>query len=96
MSNVSQIIFSQLGGHRFAIMTGAKDFVHGETTLSFKIPLSKGINQVRISLDVSDSYLVEFFRYKNFDLTMVGQKSLIHAEQLGAIFTQATGLDVSL
>lgn len=54
---VAETIRQQLGGARFAMMTGAKNFVGGENMLLFSVGrgAKAGINRVRVTLDPSDT-----------------------------------------
>ena len=60
---VAQMILEQLGGHKFKVMTGAKNFVGGPDSLSFTLPKCKdGINGFMIVLTPDDLYRVEALR----------------------------------
>lgn len=71
LNAVVQTIYRQIGGGKFKVMTGAKDFVsHNEECggLSFKLPRFTGvkINYVKIVLNGNDLYDVTFGRiFKN-------------------------------
>jgi len=99
---VSQTILEQLGGRRFIAMTGAKRFVGGNNTLSFKLPstphyVAKGINGVRITLNPSDTYTVSFFKSRGHNQpTLVEEHSEIYNDMLQDVFTMVTGLQTSL
>lgn len=84
----------QLGDARFAMMTGAHTFVGGERFLLFALKrgAKDGINKVRITLDPSDTYTVEFFRIRGVNVTTVSKVSDVYCDQLQAVFTRATGL----
>ena len=69
--DVANTIRQQLGGNRFGVMTGAKNFAsHGPEkgtlgALSFTLPsrfAKDGINYVKITLMGSDTYTVEFIK----------------------------------
>ena len=65
MSQVATMIRQQLGGGRFEIMTGARDFAASETGLSFRLPRGRCRNKatvVRVALQRRDTYSVEFGR----------------------------------
>lgn len=96
-NEIATTILSQLGGQRFIAMTGAKSFVAGERDLTFRIGRNKSrANMVRITLDASDTYTVEFLRYQNFDITVISHHSDIYADTLakfiGSVFGMATSL----
>jgi hypothetical protein len=60
---VARTILEQLGGQRFVVMTGAKNFIGGPDSLSFKIPKTRRIRGVRITRTPADTYTVEFFTW---------------------------------
>ncbi|WP_235612499.1 hypothetical protein [Vibrio cyclitrophicus] len=58
---VANTILMQLGGRRFSMMTGAKQFVAIERGLLFALPArlaKQGINKMRIELEANDTYTV--------------------------------------
>lgn len=106
---IGQEIHAQLGGSRFAFMTGATQFVAlsaGQPSdslggLQFNLPRNfaqKGINKVRIFLDQSDTYTVEALKvdYKHHTFEVVESSDLIYADNLQETFTRMTGLDTHL
>lgn len=103
MSNtqVAATILQQLGGGRFAVMTGAREFLAGENSLMFRLPqnASRRVRKVRITLDASDTYTMEFIG------RMPGHRDLlcvlktvpgVYCDQLQSIFTAETGLYTKL
>lgn len=99
MNNVAQTILSQLGGNKFVTMTGARDFVGSDDTLSFKLARKvNGISHFAITLDVNDLYRVEARRWnaKRLDMTIVAVHSNIYADQLRTVFENETGLATAL
>lgn len=96
---VAKTILEQLGGTRFAVMTGAKNFVGGNDSLAFRLPSNfakDGINTVRVTLDPSDTYTVEFLRIRGTKLTIVATEDMVYCDALRSTFTRVTGLQVSL
>lgn len=101
---VAQTILQQLGGKRFVMMTGAKDFVAmhvgDNPALRFKIPgnMTKGgVNMVQISLNGGDLYDVEFFRVRKTKTRGTSVASVqvhndIFCDMLEDVFERATGL----
>jgi len=90
---VAKIILQQLGGHKFMTMTGAKNFISTEDSLSFKIPKSlKNINHVRITLAPNDTYTMDFLAIRGLNPKVVGRFENVHFDLLHDIFTSATGL----
>lgn len=103
MSEVAHTILQQLGGRRFVMMTGAKNFVGGNDTLTFMLPgtahfVKNKARYVRISLTPADLYRVEFLRKKRgtLDLVTISEHDQVYAEDLQPLFTRETGLDTHL
>jgi hypothetical protein len=100
--NTAQIILQQLGGRRFQAMTGAKNFIAlSDGALSFRLPstphyVKNGVNAVKISLNVSDLYDLEFSRIYGTKQAVKHIMSDVYADELQAAFTMATGLDTHL
>src|SRR5262245_65046473 len=60
---VAKTILEQLGGEHFVAMTGAKDFVGIEDSLTFKVGSNpKHVSHVRVTQTPGDLYAVTFFR----------------------------------
>jgi hypothetical protein len=101
MHECPQIILEQLGGRRFIAMTGAKDFIGAEDSLTFRLPgtpgfVKDGIDRVRITLEPSDTYTVHCFRARTRHLGPRATASNIYADMLQETFTRLTGLDTHL
>ncbi len=101
MSNqIAQNILLQLGGNRFKTMTGAKNFLAGDSYLLFTIPKCNkgGINLVMISLNGLDLYDMAFLRVKKkrnsieYDQQVIAEVKNIYFDMLQTIFTEQTGL----
>ena len=94
----------QLGGNRFIMMTGAKNFAVGPKGMGFKIGRnSKKINYIRIDLDRGkDLYNMEIIRMarKKGELSptlkVVKKIKGVYADQLRDLFTKYTGMYTSL
>jgi hypothetical protein len=94
---VGRTIVDQLGGNKFRVMTGAKDFVLHDKAVSFRVPQAKdGINHVKVSLNASDTYDVTFTRIRGAKATEVHALKDIYADQLQSVFKDKTGLDTHL
>ncbi|AKF13659.1 putative YahA protein [Sinorhizobium phage phiN3] len=91
---VANTILAQLGGGRFKVMTGAKNFVGAADYLMFQIPTSKKINKVKITLTPDDLYTVEFLNInmKKLAVTTIKKFEGVFCDMLEDIFTEATGL----
>lgn len=105
---VASEILSQLGrgnSNALRVMTGAKDFLAHNVergALSFRIPNGKardGINYVKVTLTVMDTYTVEFgrvsFSKKANTYTVKATHSDIYCDMLPELFERVTGLFVS-
>lgn len=100
----ADIILAQLGGRRFIVMTGAKDFAGNNSMLSMRLPtnMTKGrASHCRITLEPTDTYKLETLkigRSADFDKAVVVVDSVdgIYVDQLQATFTRLTGLDTHL
>ncbi len=83
---VANTILMQLGGRRFSMMTGAKQFVAIERGLLFALPArlaKQGINKVRIELEANA---------RRGDVIEVQCDSMVYCDQLEAIFERLTGV----
>jgi hypothetical protein len=91
---IAQTILQQLGGNKFIAMTGARDLAAGSNSLQFHF--AKGANKAnicRVTLETTDTYMVQFFNRRAFDVRNVGDvKRGIYADQLQELFTAETGL----
>jgi hypothetical protein len=93
---VAQTIFTQLGGYRFAAMTGAKHFVFDtDGSLSFKLPGGK-FNHVRIELTPMDVYKVIFTKYRALNTVRQETRDMVYDTDLQPVFTAVTGLHTRL
>lgn len=97
--SIAQIILQQLGGNRFKVMTGAKNFMTGGNDLHFRIPGNltlNGINAVRITLDPSDTYTVIFSKIRGYNIKEIATFSDVYCDNLREIFENTTGLRTHL
>ena len=66
---IANTIIQQLGGNRFRVMTGAKNFMALDGGVTFAIPggggfAKHGINKVNVVLDASDTYTITAFKIR--------------------------------
>lgn len=96
-NNVAKEILRQLGGNRFVVMTGARDFVYGSNSLTFRLParMAKGTH-VRTTLTGRDDYTIEMFRIRNLTPHMVSKSEGVMCDGLQRAFSDVTGLATSL
>lgn len=101
MNSVARIILQQLGGQRFAVMTGATDFVSSDGALKFRLPSNltkERATHMVVRLAPSDTYTLELLRWngQKLEFKMIKSVSDVHAENLREVFTDLTGLATSL
>ena len=92
---IAKTVLEQIGGNRFIAMTGAKNFVAPTDGLMFSLPsrfAKNGINRVRITLHVDDTYSVGFYKFNRNRLTIVSEFDGLFAEDLAPTFEDVTGL----
>ena len=100
---VAQTIMEQMGRGRpnaLAVMTGASNFIaYNEEcgALSFKLPQNakSGINYVKVTLTVMDTYTVEFGRVWGHKYVPLSKHEDIYCDVLADLFERETGLYVS-
>lgn len=97
---VAQTILNQLGGNKFLAMTGAKNLVSSEESLSFSIGKNQsGANRIVIALDYGrDTYTMGFWKVspKKGTVSILNEVSGAYADQLCSIFERHTGLATRL
>ena len=97
-NRVTETIYQQLGGNRFAMMTGAKNFVAYPDLLEFSIPRNaSSANRVRVFYEPSsDLYTLTFNRTSGLKSSEIARFEDVYADQLQPLFTQVTGMYTSL
>jgi hypothetical protein len=100
---IAETILAQLGGKRFALMTGSKKFMSMGDGLRMNLAKNaSGANRCRITLTPADTYDIVFYKQtlskKTFDVTIkeIAQYEGIYFDQLQDTFTTVTGLYTSL
>jgi len=96
---IALTILEQLGGNKFKVMTGAKDFVSHGTSLTFRLPAKFAKNKsnyVTITLTPDDLYRMEFCFYRAMNLRTISKHEGLYADMLQSVFTEQTGLDTHL
>ena len=100
MNMIAKTILEQIGGRRFAAMTGSKDFIDMGNGLRMSLARNKtSANRLDIIYDAgTDLYNMRFFR-KTFSKKTFESKSKdvevhegIFFDMLEEVFTQVTGL----
>lgn len=102
---VANIIYNQLGGNKFVVMTGSKNFLDDGNTL--RMALAKNAskaNRLWITLEADDTYTMRFFRYtaprfstktytfSDEKITEVRTIKGVYCDMLQELFTEVTGL----
>lgn len=103
MTTTAATILTQLGGHRFVAMTGAKQLINRGNGLSFGLPTTRhyvknGASHVFITLDPSDTYTVRFTKWnaRKLEHVEIAAHSGVYCDMLRSIFTAETGLETRL
>lgn len=101
MKQVAQIALQQIGGvGRLSAMIGASNFSFDSEngTLQFHFKSCKKANIIKIFLNGSDLYDLEFFKYnrRTLDVKKVKTFDDIYAEDLKPVIEKFTGLYLSL
>ena len=99
MSTVSDTILKQLGGAaRLQAMIGVKQFTGNKDNLVVKWTArsKNGANCVRVTLEPSDTYKVEFLSLRGTKITPKGTTEGLYADDLIRHFERETGLLLSL
>jgi hypothetical protein len=98
-TEIAGTILQQLGGKRFIVMTGAKHVVADGDAFRFRLPSNfakSGINAVKITLTVDDTYDLVFSNVRGLNVTEIATVTGIYADQLRDVFRSETGLDTTL
>ena len=100
MSNlkVAETILSQLGGNKFRMMTGAKNFGGTEDSLSMRIGRnSSNSNYLKITLNSMDTYDMKFCKLtRKFEEKSVTEYHNVYNDLMRGTFTAHTGMYTSL
>lgn len=108
--SVAETILQQLGGHRFTVMTGSKNYLADGNSLRMTLAKNHSkANRLTITLDeVTDTYRMRFYRYtpgrlnKNtFEwvpdkVVEVAEFENVYCDMLQELFTQVTWMHTSL
>ena len=96
--SVAKTILKQLGGNKFATMTGAKNFVDCGDALSMRIGRNKtSSNYLKITLNMMDLYDVRFSRVslKGGERSVTEYNNIFN-DQLVEVFEKHTGMYTKL
>jgi len=95
---IARTILDQLGGHKFRVMTGAKNFLDLGDALSMRLGRnSSNSNHLKISLNSMDLYDVRFSKWtKKFEEKSVKEYNNVYADSLVELFESHTGMYTKL
>ena len=96
MSKVAQIIYQQLGGAKFAAMTGAKNFGCEEYSLSFRFPRQQAINYCKIRLNSTDTYDIEYGYIHGNGYKIKKESRGLYNDMICEDFKKVTGLETTM
>ncbi|MBQ9433555.1 MAG: hypothetical protein IJU26_04980 [Synergistaceae bacterium] len=97
--NVPEIIFQQLGGRRFAAVTGSRNFTGYNNGLTMTLAKNESeANRLAITLTPEDTYIMRFFKSSPTRGTIneIEVFDDVYCDQLQDLFEQVTGFDLSL
>lgn len=92
---IARTIRDQIG-NKALYMLGAKNLVGGENFLQFKIRGSQTVNMIKITLDPSDTYTMEFFKVRVPNCKLVKVIHGAYWDDLNRNIEQVTGLYTKL
>ncbi len=97
--SVAQTIYEQLGGKRFGLITGSKDFKYLNDDkkgkgITFTVPRGRPnyIDRVKIYLSPLDTYTMEFYSGE----ALYTDKHNVYVENMLDVFESETGLYATL
>lgn len=102
---VAKTIYEQLGGHHFALMTGAKNCITkssrtnrccGGLHFSFPQPGAGKPNACTIELMPNDTYRVTFWYANGKTMKPLSRHTDVYCDMLQDLFFEATGLYTTL
>jgi len=95
-TTIATEIYKQLG-NKALYMIGAKDYVAGENSFSFKIMRNeKKVTHVRVKLNGMDTYDVTYFNIRGINIKEISKSCGIYNDMLLGNIRNNTGLETSL
>lgn len=90
---IANTILHQLGGKKFIVMTGSKNFIAGNNSLTMQLAKnSSKANYLRITLTAMDDYKMEFITICGINEKENIVRNGVYDDNLQSIFTEVTGL----
>lgn len=94
-----KIIYQQLGGNKFKVMTGAKNLGFGDEGYSLSMKIGKNnkqVTHVKIHLNELDTYDMTFSVIRRHRIVREETVNGVYDDMLQSVFTEQTGLDTHL
>ena len=97
-ATIAETILQQLGGNKFRVMTGAKNFSYTDNSLRMRIGRnSSNSNYMEITLNGNDLYDITFAKVtKMGEMKSVKEFNDVYVENMKEVFTAHTGMHTSL
>jgi hypothetical protein len=92
---VAETIRKQIG-HSALYMMGAKNLLAGDDYLSFQIFGCKHVSHIRITLEGTDTYKIEFIKIRGYNMTTPATTCGVYCDAINGIIEAETGLTLSL
>jgi hypothetical protein len=92
---VANIINDQIGGRAFFMM-GTQHKLGGPNDLTFNIRGSVAFNKVKVTLTPDDTYTVEFYKTRKFNVIRYKKVEGVYVDQLKSTISESTGLALSM
>ena len=94
---VANTILQQLGGNKFKVMTGSKNFRYDHDCLTMDLTRNKlNAKWLTITLEANDTYTMLFQAVTRKGIFQKAEIKGVYADMLQSVFTQQTGLYTSL
>ena len=95
---VARMILDQLGGHKFRVMTGAKNFLDHGDALSMRLGRnSSNSNYLKVSLNSMDLYDVRFSKLtRKIEEKSVKEYNGVYNDSMVEVFEKHTGMYTKL
>ncbi len=96
---VANTIIEQLGGFgRLRAMVGAFNLVGDATSVTLRFKGSRKTNMLKVTLNSTDTYTVEFLKYSpsKCKATTVKKTSMVYCDMLVSLFENTTGLYLTI
>lgn len=94
---IANTILHQLGGNKFTVMTGSKNYRGNSNSLTMDLTKNKlSAKYLTITLNGDDTYTMLFQSMRKFEIKTKAEIKGVYCDMLQSIFTQQTGLYTTL